>query len=97
MNQTNTPATLNKMCTVTARLASMDLPIEASQAVKQVPILAPKIRAIPASRGKRPWLASTMTIPVVAEELWTRAVKAAPKAMPNSGAFMFFIKSMKGA
>ena len=69
MNQTNTPATLNKMCTVTARLASMDLPIEASQAVKQVPILAPKMRAIPASSGKRPWLASTMTIPVVAEEL----------------------------
>ena len=48
--QINTPMTLKRMCTRLARMASRVLPIEASTAVMQVPTLAPKINAMPASR-----------------------------------------------
>ena len=77
--------------------ASRGRPMAASMAVTQVPTLAPKISAMPASSEMNPWLASTMTMPVVAEELCTTAVKAAPTRMPSNGLRSSLMASMKGA
>ena len=73
------------MCTRAARTASRGLPIAARNAVMQVPILAPRTSAMPASSVKKPWLASTMITPVVADELCTRAVKPALKSTATPG------------
>ena len=72
-------------------MASRGLPSEANPAVIQVPMLAPKRRAMPALRDNSPWLARTMTMPVVAEELWTRPVKMAAKRMARRGEERFTI------
>ena len=46
------------------RFASLVVPMLASPAVMQVPMLAPKINGIPASRVSSPCCAKTITIPV---------------------------------
>ena len=63
--------TLNVMCTAPARTASRGLPMDARRAVTHVPMFAPKMSAIPAGSVMSPWLAMTMIIPVVADELCT--------------------------
>jgi hypothetical protein len=68
-----------------ARRAGVPAPIEASIAVTHVPIFAPSAIAIAVSRSTSPWLASTITMPIVAEDDWTRAVKPAPSASAASG------------
>jgi len=70
---------LGETWTRAVRRASRELPMAASRAVTQVPMLAPKTRAIPCSSEISPWLASMMMTPVVAEELCTTAVKTALK------------------
>ena len=82
-SQSKTPMTLNRTCTVAARWASRGLPIAARSAVTQVPMLAPRINAIPAGSVMNPWLAMTMTTPVVAELDCTSAVNSAPARMPT--------------
>ena len=67
-SQMRTPSTLNKTCTMAARVASRGLPMAASSAVTQVPMLAPKASAIPAGRVINPWEARTIATPVVADE-----------------------------
>ena len=62
-----TPATLNNTCMTDTRTASRGLPIEAKNAVTQVPILAPNDKAIPAGSVIKPCIAITMITPVVAE------------------------------
>ena len=71
--------------------------MEAKSAVTQVPMLAPKDRAMPAGRLIRPREAITITTAVVAEEDCTRAVKAAPARMPSRGSSMCTIHSRKGS
>ena len=84
-----TPITLNVTCATATRLASLEAFKPAKRAVMQVPIFAPKISGIPASKVIDPPLASVITIPVVALLLWTRAVKIAPAKIPRKG----FLKS----
>ena len=68
-----------------------------ARAVTQVPMLAPKIRAMPVSSETNPWPARTMITPVVADELWTTAVNTAPRRMPSSGFSMLCIRLMNGS
>ena len=49
-----TPPTLNPVWIAAARRASRGLPIVARSAVTDVPMFAPRIRAMPASSGMRP-------------------------------------------
>ena len=95
--QTATPRTLKRMWTRLACTAVRGLPIEASAAVTQVPMLAPKMRVMPAVSEISPWLAMAMTTPVVADEDCTRPVKAAARRIPNSGFSMRAMVSMKPA
>ena len=53
--------------------------------------------AIPAGSVINPWLAITMTMPVVADDDCTSAVKAAATRMPISGFSIFTIRSRKGS
>ena len=53
-------------CPIATRLASLEALSPARRAVTQVPILAPKISGIPASKVIDPPLAKVITIPVVA-------------------------------
>ena len=62
-----TPAVLKKTWTIATRTASLGFPIDATPAVMQVPMFAPRERAIPASRVMIPCIARTITTPVVAE------------------------------
>ena len=62
-----------------------------------VPMFAPKIKPIPDSSGINPWLAKTMTIPVVADELWTIAVKIIPIKMLSIGFCMFCMARSKAS
>ena len=62
-----------------------------------VPMFAPKASVMPASSVIKPCEASTMTIPVVAAELCTSAVKAAATRMPIRGLSMFCISWMNGS
>ena len=57
----------------------------------------PKISAMPAGSVMSPWVAITMTTPVVAELDCTRAVKSAPAAIPTAGDSSRVIQSRKGA
>ena len=80
-----TPNKLNMTCPIATRLASLEALSPARRAVTQVPILAPKISGIPASKVIDPPLAKVITIPVVALLLWTNAVKIAPAMIPKNG------------
>jgi hypothetical protein len=95
-SQISTPQTLKPRWTSAARTASRGLPITASSAVAQVPILAPNASAMPACRLTKPCPAMTMTMPVEADEDWIRAVKAVAIRTPTSGLSMLFIRSRKG-
>ena len=95
-SHTTTPSTLNSTCTRAARTASRGLPMEASIAVTQVPMFAPNASAMPVGRVMKPWLAITITIPVVADDDWTRPVKAAATRIPTSGVSMVVMRSRKG-
>lgn len=92
----STPATLKSTCTTAARSASRGFPIDASSAVTQVPMLAPKMNAIPVGSEMSPWLAITITMPVVADDDCTSAVNAADAAMPTSGDSIVTIQSRNG-
>ncbi len=70
--------------------------MDARTAVTDVPILDPKINAMPSSRVMRPCPARTMTMPVVADDDWMRAVKAAAMRMPTRGFSMRVIRSRNG-
>ena len=94
--QIRTPLVLKRMWTIAARTASRGFPIDARKAVMQVPMLAPNTSAMPASRLRKPWLASTMITPVVAEELWMSAVKVALNRTARNGLLSSCIVSMKG-
>ncbi len=96
-SQIITPATLKKRCTTAARTASRGLPITASPAVAQVPMLAPKASAMPASRLMKPWLAMTMTMPVDADDDWMMAVNTSAMRTPTIGLSIVFIRSRKGS
>ena len=63
--------------------ASRGLPMAASAAVTHVPMFAPNASVMPASRVIKPCEASTMTMPVVAAELWTSAVNACGNEDPE--------------
>ncbi len=89
------PSTLKSVWPAAARIASRGLPSAASTAVTAVPTLAPSTRAMPASRVMKPCWASTITMPVVADDDWTRAVNTAPTASPRSGFSIRAITSMK--
>ncbi len=78
-------------------MASRGLPIAARRAVAEVPMLAPRIRAIPESRVIKPCWASTMTIPVVAADDWMSAVNPAPTAIPRNGFSNRAMASMKAS
>ena len=52
---------------------------------------------MPAGRVMKPWLAMTMTMPVVADDDCTRAVNVAATRMPSSGLSMLTISWMKGS
>ena len=99
MNHTTsrTPTMLNTTWTTAALTASRGLPIAESPAVTQVPMFAPRSRAIPCSRVSRPWVESTMTSPAVAAEDWTTAVNANPARIPSQGARVSCMKAMKGS
>ena len=72
-------------CPIATRLASLEAFNPANKAVTHVPMFAPKISGIPASKVIDPPLAKVMTIPVVALLLWTKAVNTAPANIPNKG------------
>lgn len=99
MKPTNksTPATLNRIFAMAACIASRGLRIGEIHAVRQVPMLEPKIRAIPVSRLISPLLATTITMPVVADELYTSAVNTPPTSTPESGFRISCIMAMKGS
>ena len=99
MNQTisSTPAILKVTWATATRTASRGLPIAASPAVAQVPMLAPRASATPPSREIRPWDASTMTMPMVADDDWTSAVNAVETRIPIRGLETFCMSSMKGS
>ena len=96
MIHNNPPDTLNMICTTAARTASRGFPIDANRAVTQVPILAPNASAIPAGKVMNPWLAMTITIPVVADDDCTSAVNTAAISIPMSGFSIFTMRSRKG-
>ena len=54
------------------------------------------ITAMPAGRVMKPWLARTMTTPVVAELDCSRAVNSAPARMPTAGDSIWTIQSRNG-
>ena len=64
--KSKTPMKLKVTWATATRLASLEAFKPANKAVMQVPIFAPKIKGIPASRVIEPPLARVMTIPVVA-------------------------------
>ena len=68
----------------------------ASRAVTQVPMLAPNASAMPAGNVIKPWLAMTMTIPVVADEDWISAVNSAAARMPTKGFSIEIMRSRNG-
>ena len=74
----NTPTTLKITWARATRFASRHVPIHASTAVTQVPMLAPRIRGIAAAREINPCWARTITTPVKAVVLCIAAVKAVP-------------------
>ncbi len=92
----STPPTLNRTWVAAARIASRGLPIDASNAVTQVPMLAPRASAIPAGNEMKPCPARTMTMAVVAEDDWMSAVNAAATRMPIAGFSILIIRSRKG-
>ena len=98
MNHTmiSTPTILKVTWATATRTASRGLPMEARPAVAQVPMLAPRARAIPASRVISPCSASAMTTPMVAEDDCTSAVNAVATRMPIRGLETFCIRSMNG-
>ena len=61
-----------------------------------VPTFDPRAMAIPASRVMIFWPAKIINKPVVAAELWTRAVKSAPTMMPSKAWSIWLMSSMKG-
>ena len=83
--KTATPITLNVTWAMATRFASREALSPANIAVTQVPILAPKISGIPASKVMEPPLARVITIPVVALLLWIKAVNTAPAKIPIKG------------
>ena len=95
-NHTTTPRMLKITWISEARTAARGLPMAASRAVTQVPTLAPRISAMPASRLSSPWLAIAITTPVVAEEDCTTPVKAAAARIPRAGCDIRVIHSRKG-
>ena len=96
-NQIKTPSTLNRRWAAAACDASRGLPMAARAAVTHVPMFAPNASVMPASRVMKPCEASTMTMPVVADELCTSAVNAAATSIPNSGLSIRCIISMNGS
>ena len=68
-----------------ARLALRLVPMEASTAVIQVPMLVPNRTKAPLARGMMPALARVWTMPTAAAEDWMMAVKPAPTRMPTRG------------
>ena len=68
-----------------ARLALRLVPMEASTAVMQVPMLVPNRTKAPLARGMMPALARVWTMPTAAAEDWMMAVKPAPTRMPPGG------------
>ena len=95
-NQSSTPPALNTRCAQAACNASRGRPNVDRNAVAQVPRLEPKIMPMPVSSEIRPWLANTMTMAVVADELCTMAVNTAPMPMDSSGLRMFCIAARNG-
>ena len=91
-----TPPILKNTCAIATLLASRIVPMLASPAVMQVPMLEPKISGIPPSSVSKPCCAKTITIPVNALELWINAVKMAPIKIPIMGFSRFLIISMNG-
>ncbi len=98
MNATHTraPITLTSTWMRADRQASRVLPIAARIAVTDVPMLAPRITAMPVSRSSSPLAPITITIPVVALELWIRPVKAAPNSSATNGVEESAIRSRNG-
>ncbi len=73
-----TPITLIVTCASAARLAFLDAPSEARQAVIVVPIFSPRTSAAPASKLIIPVPTRPNVIPTVADEDCTSAVTIAP-------------------
>ena len=96
-SQIRTPSTLNSRWTPAACAASRGLPMAANIAVTHVPMFAPNASVMPASRVMKPCEASTITIPVVAAELCTIAVKPAATRIPSTGLSMLRMVSMNGS
>ena len=76
------------MLNTATRLPSVVAPIEASKAVKQVPMVAPMSKNRACSTDSVLALMREMRIPVVAEEDWMRAVNRAPTNTSSRGKSM---------
>ena len=79
------PITLKNKWIKAARFAFVDVPILLIMAVTQVPIFAPIMIGMAAPKEMAPVIAKACKIPMVAEELWIRAVKTAPTKRPSRG------------
>ena len=82
---TATPSSLKLMWATATRRASAADPTDAVSAVTQVPMLAPRTKGTAPESGRSPWAASAMTTPMVAADEATKALTAAPTAMPRIG------------
>ena len=81
--QIRAPMTLNVVWTNAALRASGGFPMAASCAVIDVPMLAPRMRAMASSSVIKPCAAREITIAVVAADDWTSAVNNAPRRIPT--------------
>ena len=83
--KTTAPMRLNIRWIRVARRALRLVPMEASTAVTQVPILVPKRTKEALAKGMMPALNRVCTMPTAAAEDWMMAVKQAPTRMPTMG------------
>jgi hypothetical protein len=67
------------------RLAFLEAPTDEMSAVMQVPMFWPIISGMAMLKETTPVVLMAWSMPIEAEELWSRAVTAAPTATPRRG------------
>ena len=77
--------TLNSRWIMAVRLAFRLAPMEERRAVMQVPMFCPMMRGMAVWKRTSPVELTAWRMPMEAEELWMRAVTAAPVRMPSRG------------